>query len=42
MPAKSQRQRAFLNARFGHNWVRRHHFGNKGKLPKRARKRKKQ
>jgi hypothetical protein len=37
MPAKSQRQRAFLNARFGHSWVRRHHFDNKGKLPKRKR-----
>jgi len=40
MPAKSQAQRAYLNARFGHAWVKRHHFANKGKLPKRARRRK--
>lgn len=33
MPARSQSQRAYLNARFGHDWVKRHHFGNKGKLP---------
>lgn len=33
MPAVSQAQRAFLNARFGHAWVKRHHFDNKGKLP---------
>ena len=33
MPAVSQKQRAFLNARFGHAWVKRHHFDNKGKLP---------
>jgi hypothetical protein len=34
MPAKSQSQRELLNARFGHAWVKRHHFDNKGKLPK--------
>ena len=34
MPAKSQAQRALLNAKFGHKWVKRHHFDNKGKLPK--------
>jgi hypothetical protein len=34
MPAKSQKQRAFLNWKFGHAWVKRHHFANKGKLPK--------
>jgi hypothetical protein len=39
MPVKSQAQRAFLNARFGHAWVKRHHFDNRGKLAKRARKR---
>lgn len=33
MPAVSQAQRAFLNARFGHAWVKLHHFDNKGKLP---------
>lgn len=41
MPAKSEKQRRFLNAKFGHAWVKRHHFGNKGKLPMRARKRRK-
>jgi hypothetical protein len=39
MPVKSQAQRAFLNARFGHDWVKAHHFDNKGKLPKRKRSR---
>lgn len=33
MPAQSQAQRAYLNAKFGHAWVKRHHFDNKGKLP---------
>jgi len=36
MPAKSQAQRALLNARFGHQWVKAHGFDNKGKLPKYA------
>jgi len=40
MPARSQAQRRFLNARFGHAWVKRHHFDNKGKLPKRVKKKK--
>ena len=40
MPAKSQKQRAYLNWRFGHNWVKRHHFANKGKLRTRVKKRK--
>lgn len=40
MPAKSQKQRAFLNWKFGHAWVKRHGFGQKGKLPKRAKKKK--
>ena len=33
MPATSQKQRAFLNWKFGHAWVRRHGFANRGKLP---------
>lgn len=33
MPAKSQAQRALLNARFGHAWVKVHGFDNAGKLP---------
>lgn len=42
MPAKSQAQRAYLNMKFGHAWVKKHHFDNKGKLPKHvAKKRKK-
>lgn len=41
MPAKSQAQRALLNARFGHEWVKRHHFDNKGKLPEHVGKMKK-
>lgn len=37
MPAKSQAQRAYLNAHFGHDWVKAHHFDNKGKLPSHVR-----
>jgi hypothetical protein len=33
MPAVSQAQRALLNQKFGHKWVKKHHFDNKGKLP---------
>jgi hypothetical protein len=33
MPAKSQAQRAYLNMKFGHAWVKDHGFDNKGKLP---------
>lgn len=33
MPAQSQAQRAYLNSKFGHDWVKKHHFDNKGKLP---------
>lgn len=33
MPAKSQAQRAYLNAHFGHDWVKAHHFNTTGKLP---------
>jgi hypothetical protein len=36
MPARSQAQRAYLNAKFGHDWVKRHGFDNKGKLPPHA------
>jgi hypothetical protein len=35
MPAVSQAQREALNAKFGHAWVKRHGFDNKGKLPAR-------
>ena len=36
MPAKSESQRRYLNMRFGHDWVKKHGFDNKGKLPKHA------
>lgn len=36
MPAKSQAQRKYLNAKFGHKWVKAHHFDNKGPLPKKV------
>jgi len=36
MPARSQAQRAFLNAKFGHAWVKKHHFDNAGHLPEHA------
>ncbi len=32
-PAVSEAQRRYLNAMFGHDWVKEHHFDNKGKLP---------
>jgi hypothetical protein len=41
MPAKSQKQRAYLRMRFGDAWVKKHHFDNKGKLPKKVGKKKK-
>ena len=41
MPAKSQKQRAYLNWKFGHAWVKKHHFANKGTLPTRVRRRRK-
>lgn len=40
MPAKSQSQRGFIYAHFGKAWAKRHHFNNKGKLPKRVKRRK--
>lgn len=39
MPAKSQKQRAFIFGVKGPAWAKRHHFDNKGKLPKTAKKR---
>lgn len=39
MPARSEAQRRYLNMKFGHEWVKSHHFDNKGKLPTHAKKR---
>ncbi len=36
MPAVSEAQRRKLNAKFGHAWVKRHGFDNKGPLPERV------
>lgn len=36
MPAKSEKQRKFLNWKFGHKWVKKHHFDNEGDLPEYA------
>ena len=36
MPAVSEKQRRYLNWRFGHAWTKRHHFDNKGALPEQA------
>jgi hypothetical protein len=36
MPARSQAQRRYLHMKFGHAWVKRHHYANKGKLPAKA------
>lgn len=38
MPAKSQAQRGYLAAKFGPEWMKKHHFDNKGKLPARVKK----
>ncbi len=38
MPARSEKQRKFIFAKFGEAWAKRHHFNNKGKLPKQAKK----
>jgi hypothetical protein len=40
MPARSQAQRGYLATHFGVEWMRRHHFDNKGKLPEHAPKKK--
>jgi hypothetical protein len=37
MPARSQQQRKWAFGVKGAAWARRHHFDNKGKLPKRVR-----
>jgi hypothetical protein len=34
MPAVSQAQRGYLASKFGPEWMKKHHFDNKGKLPK--------
>lgn len=36
MPSKSDAQRRYLNAKFGHAWVKKHHFDNPGDLPERV------
>ena len=41
MPAKSQKQRAYIYGTKGPGWAKKHHFNNKGKLPKTSRKKKK-
>jgi len=33
VPSVSEAQRRYLISRFGHYWIKRHHFDNKGKLP---------
>lgn len=38
MPAKSQRQRAWAYGAKGSGWAKKHHFDNKGKLPKTSKK----
>lgn len=38
MPARSQAQRRWAFGVKGKTWARRHHFDNKGKLPKRVKK----
>lgn len=38
MPAKSQKQRAYIYATKGATWAKKHHFNNKGPLPKRVKK----
>jgi hypothetical protein len=40
MPARSEAQRRYLNSKFGHDWVKEHHFDNKGALPARVGKKK--
>lgn len=33
MPAVSQAQRGYLAHKFGPEWMKKHHYDNKGKLP---------
>jgi len=40
MPAKSQAQRRWAFGTKGKSWAKKHHMDNKGKLPKRSRKKK--
>lgn len=40
LPARSEAQRRYLNAKFGHAWVKRHDFDNAGPLPARVGKKK--
>lgn len=41
MPAESKAQSRYLNMKFGHEWVKRHHFDNSTKgLPAHVKKRK--
>lgn len=35
-PAKSEAQRKYLNSQFGHEWVKEHHFDNRGELPEKV------
>ena len=42
MPLKSKAQARFLNWKFGHSWMKKHHFGGKLKgLPARKRRKRK-
>ena len=41
MPAKSKAQSRYLHHKFGHAWMKRHHFANSTKgLPRRVRRKK--
>ena len=40
MPARSQAQRRWAFGVKGARWARKHHFDNKGKLPKRVKRKK--
>ena len=40
MPAQSEAQRRYLFMKFGPAWVKKHHFDNKGALPKHVSKKK--
>lgn len=41
MPARSRRQQKYLYAKFGEDWVKKHHFDNKLKDDKKSKKHKK-
>jgi hypothetical protein len=38
VPAKSQAQRRYIYATKGKAWAKKHHFDNKGKLPRKVKK----